>query len=98
MSEEGTNNSSVHVSASQLASRSFRCRCSASADSQMSASSQGERSLQGKSSRQGSLLWLPREMRKKRSFEMEPRGDDAFELKLGARRPIAGGVLCLLVN
>lgn len=59
----------------------------------MSASGQGERSLQGKSSCEGSLLWLLSERRKKRSFEMEPRGDDAFQLKLGARRPIAGGVL-----
>lgn len=95
MSEEETkgksNHCSVCVSASQLASRSFRCRCSASADLQMSASSQGERSLQGKSSCEGPLLWLPSEMRKKRSFEMEPRGDDAH--KLGAHRPIAGGVL-----
>lgn len=101
MSEEGTKGKSKHSGvresalhlASQLASRSSRCRCLASVDLQMSASSQGERSLQGKSSCEGPLLWLPSEMRKKQSFEMEPRGDDAFKLKLGAHRPVAGGVL-----
>lgn len=94
MSEEGTEGKSNHSSVVwQLASRSFRCRCSASADLQMNTSSQGERSLQGKSSCQGPLLWLPSEMRKKRSFETEPRGDDAFKLKLGAHRPMAEGVL-----